>query len=99
MSKASIPPRPGRGAGVMAAMPDNVARDGGEIAFLKMIRRLDPSELPILARYLRRVRDGMPTMEAARRYYTELGWSEVKVREAVARLISAASRRWQDTLD
>jgi hypothetical protein len=84
----------------MAAASDNdKVRDGQELAFLRMIRRLDPSKRPLLLRYMHRLNDGMPAMEAATRYYIELGWSDAEAREQAARIISANPRRWQDSLD
>jgi hypothetical protein len=56
----------------MAAVPDiYMELDGRSIAFFR--RRLDPSELKILARYMRRVEEGMPTAEATTRFWIELG--------------------------
>jgi hypothetical protein len=46
------------------------------------------------------MRDGMPTEEAARRYYIELGWSEAEACEKAASVISDTTfTRWQDSLD
>ena len=56
----------------MAAVIDiNIELDDRSIAFLRP--RLDPSELKILARYMHRVEDGMPTAEATTRFWIELG--------------------------
>jgi hypothetical protein len=56
----------------MAAVIDiNMELDDRSIAFLRP--RLDPSELKILARYMHRVEDGMPTAEATTRFWIELG--------------------------
>jgi hypothetical protein len=56
----------------MAAVNDiNMELDDRSIAFLRP--RLDPSELKILARYMHQVEEGMPTAEAATRFWIELG--------------------------
>jgi hypothetical protein len=56
----------------MAAVTDiNMELDDRSIAFLRP--RLDPFELKILAKYMHRVGEGMPTAEAATRFWIELG--------------------------
>jgi hypothetical protein len=59
----------------MVAAPNiDMELDDRSIAFCR--RRLDPSELKILARYMHRVEEGMPTAEATTRFWIELGRPE-----------------------